>query len=80
MTRWSDLGDGSSPYTSPEWAAINGVDSGREGKGFDSFSQIGRRAVGGVFESVASGSTPGQRLLSLNPSNKKMGEEGTGWY
>ncbi|KAK5174125.1 uncharacterized protein LTR77_001205 [Saxophila tyrrhenica] len=24
VTRWSDLGDGSSPYTSPEWTAIQG--------------------------------------------------------
>lgn len=78
VTRWADLGDGSSPYTSPEWAAINGIDSGQTG--YDSFSNVGRRAVGGIFESQASGSTPGQRLLSLNPSNKKMGEDGTGWY
>lgn len=82
VTRWSDLGDGSSPYVSPEWVAINGitVKDGEGGKGFDSFSNVGRRAVGGIFESVVSGSTPGQRLVSLNPGNKKMGEEGTGWY
>ncbi|KAI5369461.1 Putative F-box-like domain superfamily protein [Septoria linicola] len=78
VTRWSDLGDGSSPYTSPEWAAINGIDTGS--KIFNSFSNVGRRAVGGVFESAVSGHTPGQRLLSLNPKNKKLGEEGHGWY
>ncbi|CZT22845.1 uncharacterized protein RCC_08551 [Ramularia collo-cygni] len=86
VTRWTDLGDGRNPYTSPEWVAINGgsttttSEGGREGEGFDSFSQVGRRAVGGIFESRVSGSTPGQRLLSLNPGNKKMGEDGTGWY
>ncbi|CAK1355017.1 unnamed protein product [Cercospora beticola] len=76
VTRWSDLGDGSSPYNSPEWAAINGSDAG----GYNSFSNVGRRAVGGVFESAINGHIPGQRLLSLNPKNKKLGEEGHGWY
>lgn len=76
VTRWSDLGDGSSPYTSPEWASIHGI----QGAGYDSFSNVGRRAVGGIFESNVSGAIPGQRLTSLNPSNKKMGEAGHGWY
>lgn len=80
VTRWSDLGDGSSPYTSPEWTAINGQTAGLEGKAYDSFTTIGRRAVGGVFESAVSGAIPGQRLISLNPKNKKMGEDGHGWY
>lgn len=72
VTRWSDLGDGSSPYTSPEWVAVSGnmIDSRSE---YDSFSNLGRRAVGGVFESRISGSVPGQRLVSLNPKNKKLG-------
>jgi hypothetical protein len=78
VTRWTDLGDGMNPYTSPEWTAINGTNVG-EGV-YDSFTNVGRRAVGGIFESKVSGSTPGQRLLSLNPSNKKMGEDGSGWY
>ncbi|KAF2172508.1 hypothetical protein M409DRAFT_17741 [Zasmidium cellare ATCC 36951] len=76
VTRWSDLGDGSSPYTSPEWAAIHGVNAA----GYDSFSNVGRRAVGGIFESQVSGAIPGQRLISLNPSNKKSGDDGHGWY
>ncbi|KAK5742473.1 hypothetical protein LTR17_003275 [Elasticomyces elasticus] len=82
ITRWSDLGDGSSPYTSPEWAAVNGISVPVEegGQAFESFAQIGRRAVSGIFESRISGSIPGQRMVSLNPSNKKMGEEGHGWY
>ena len=80
VTRWSDLGDGSSPYTNPEWAAIKGLDSGAAGEVYDSFSHVGRRAVSGIFESSISGSIPGQRMISLNPKNKKLGEEGHGWY
>ena len=80
VTRWSDLGDGSSPYTSPEWSAIRGTDSGTAGEAYESFSHVGRRAVSGIFESRISGSIPGQRMLSLNPKNSKLGEEGHGWY
>ncbi|EMC93526.1 hypothetical protein BAUCODRAFT_26794 [Baudoinia panamericana UAMH 10762] len=56
VTRWSDLGDGSSPYTSPEWAAINGITIPAEegGHEYESFSHIGRRAVSGIVESKAS--------------------------
>ena len=79
VTRWSDLGDGSSPFTSPEWAAINGKDLGADA-GYQSFSNVGRRAVSGIFESHISGSIPGQRMISLNPKNEKLGEEGHGWY
>lgn len=70
VTRWSDLGDGSSPYASPEWTSINGVSAA----GFDSFTHLGRRSTAGVFESQASGEIPGQRLISLNPKNNKMGK------
>lgn len=80
VTRWSDLGDGSSPYTNPEWAAIRGIDSGTFGASYDSFSHVGRRAVCGVFESKISGSIPGQRMVSMNPKNEKYGDEGHGWY
>lgn len=60
VTRWSDLGDGSSPYTSPEWAAISGIDSGTKGEAYESFTHVGRRAVSGIFESRISGSIPGK--------------------
>ena len=80
VTRWSDLGDGSNPYTSPEWNAIKGKDLGAASDAYESFSHVGRRAVSGIFESKISGSIPGQRMLSLNPKNKKLGEEGHGWY
>nr|POF26080.1 hypothetical protein CFP56_22228 [Quercus suber] len=99
VTRWSDLGDGSSPFTSPEWVAVKGLrmpaaspeehSHGEEGEGiveaepelhlasqYDSFSNIGRRAVSGIFESHISGSIPGQRvplfrssLGSVRPAN-----------
>lgn len=77
VTRWSDLGDGTNPYTSPEWAALKGLETAEH---YESFSQIGRRAVSGIFESAISGSVPTKRLLSLNPKLEHQGEEGNGWY
>jgi len=74
LTRWSDLGDGSSPW-SPEWAACNGEAE------YDSFKAIGRRAISGVFEAQFNSDTiPGQRVLSMNPNNEKRGEAGHNWY
>jgi hypothetical protein len=74
VTRWSDLGDGSSPW-SPEWAACNGEAE------FDSFKAIGRRAISGVFEAHFNGDLiPGQRIISLNPNKEKRGEAGHNWY
>lgn len=77
VTRWADLGDGSTPMGSKEWAAINGINT----TPYNSFIEIGRRAVSGCFESTIGGDhAPGQRLLSLNPKNEKKGEEGNDWY
>jgi F-box domain len=74
VSRWSDLGDGSSPW-SPEWAACNGEAE------FDSFKAIGRRAISGVFEAHFNGDLiPGQRIISLNPNKEKRGEAGHNWY
>lgn len=74
VTRWSDLGDASSPW-SPEWASCNGEAE------FDSFKAIGRRAVSGVFEAHFNGDLiPGQRIISLNPNKEKLGEAGHRWY
>lgn len=76
VTRWSDLGDGSSPRLSPEWAACNG-----EREGYDSFALLGKRAISSIFESAFTVDTlPGQRIISMNPKNKRLGEEGTNWY
>ncbi|KAF2662049.1 hypothetical protein K491DRAFT_700717 [Lophiostoma macrostomum CBS 122681] len=44
VTRWSDLGDGSSPTDNPEYCAINGIEAE-----YDSFSHVGRRAVAGIL-------------------------------
>lgn len=74
VTRWSDLGDGSGPVTSPEWASLKGLIE------YESFTLVGRRAVSGIFESYISGSIPGQRMLSLNPKKAKKGEDGNDWY
>lgn len=76
VTRWSDLGNGSSPRLSPEWAACNG-----EREGYDSFALLGKRAISSIFESAFTVDTlPGQRIISMNPKNKRLGEEGTNWY
>lgn len=80
VTRWMDLGDGSSPFTSPEWVAVKGQKAGDGTEDYDSFSRVGKRAIAGVFESAISGTVPGQRMISLNPKNEKRGEEGHGWY
>lgn len=75
VTRWSDLGDCTTPYT-PEWTTINGTNKER----YDSFAEIGTRAVSGIFESAMSGSIPGQRILSMNPDGIDKGEAGHDWY
>lgn len=75
VTRWSDLGDGSSP-DSPEWKAC--VTEGNTG--FDSFKALSRRGLSGTFESQSGVTIPGQRMMSLNPQNEKLGEEGHNWY
>ncbi|CAD0083850.1 unnamed protein product [Aureobasidium vineae] len=74
VTRWSDLGDGSSPET-PEWAAVTGAKDD-----YDSLSSIGTRAISGTFESQSADTGPGQRILNLNPKDEHKGEEGHDWY
>ncbi|OMP87682.1 hypothetical protein BK809_0007769 [Diplodia seriata] len=73
VTRWSDLGDGTTP-ASPEWAAVNGEVE------YDSFKAIGKRAVSAIFESQDSDFIPYQAVKSLNPKGIKKGEEGHSWY
>ncbi|KAI9375314.1 hypothetical protein BJX61DRAFT_531727 [Aspergillus egyptiacus] len=76
VTRWCDLGDGTSPRLSKEWAACNG-----ELEGYDSFTVLGNRAISGTFESAFTDDTiPGQRIISMNPSGVRKGEEGNNWY
>ncbi|KAF2085969.1 hypothetical protein K490DRAFT_74836 [Saccharata proteae CBS 121410] len=78
VTRWCDLGDGSSPGVA-EWAAVNGE---TETGVYDSFETVGKRAISGVFESDCSDNMtiPGMRVLSLNPKKVRKGEEGHNWY
>ena len=73
VTRWSDLGDGTSP-SSPEWAACNGEIA------YDSFATIGGRGVSGIFEAQSTDHVAVTRILSLNPNNEKLGEAGSKWY
>ena len=74
ITRWSDLGDGSSPK-SPEWAACNGEAE------YDSFTALGKRAISGVFESQFTvDHIPGQKMVSMNPDKVKLGEAGHDWF
>ncbi|KAL4882001.1 hypothetical protein BJY04DRAFT_187827 [Aspergillus karnatakaensis] len=76
VTRWCDLGDGTSPRLSREWAACNG-----QLEGYDSFHELGKRAISGIFESAFTDETiPGQRIISMNPKGVRKGEEGTDWY
>lgn len=73
VTRWSDLGDGTTPMGN-EWAAICGKGN------YESFKLMGRRAIAGTFESQSGVTIPGQRILSLNPKGERLGEAGHGWY
>lgn len=76
VTRWSDLGDGSTPAASQEWAACNG-----ETDEYDSFARLGKRAISGIFESAFTHDTiPGRRIISMNPENKRGGEKRNDWY
>lgn len=74
VTRWSDLGPGRCPEDK-EWAAIAG-----QSDEYDSFLEIGRRAISGVFESAFTDTIPGQRILSMNPGKVKADEIGGDWY
>lgn len=74
VSRWSDLGNGRSPVDK-EWAAITG-----ENEEYDSFEEIGRRAISGVFESAFTDTIPGQRIVTMNPKKVKANEIGGDWY
>ncbi|KAJ5709692.1 hypothetical protein N7493_009983 [Penicillium malachiteum] len=77
VTRWSDLGDGTSPE-GLEWAAVNG-----KSEDYDSFTHrnYAKRGIASWFEAAFTADTlPGQRVISLNPKRKKLGEKGHDWY
>lgn len=74
VTRWTDLGDGTSPR-GIEWASVNGTGE------YDSFSHYSKRGIASIFESAFTADTlPGQRVISMNPKKKKLGEKGNDWY
>lgn len=78
VTRWSDLGDGSTPASSAQWAACNGQTDLDQ---YDSFKSLGRRGISGIFESAFTHDTiPGRRIISMNPDNKTGGEKRDDWY
>jgi hypothetical protein len=77
VTRWTDLGDGTTP-AGLEWGAING-----KREDYDSFTHkhYAKRGIASVFEAAFTADTlPGQRVISMNPKKKKLGESGHGWY
>lgn len=84
VTRWSDLGDGTTPSAEGgEWASVVGPyegDAGPPPREYRSFERMGKRAISGIFEAQSGVTLPGQRLLSLNPKNEKLGEDGDDWY
>ena len=76
MTRWSDLGNGSSPLLSPEWAACEGEDPEGLGK-FDSLKEVGKRTVSGQFEAETNNHLFLKRVISLDPMMGKRWVTGT---
>lgn len=72
VMRYVDLGDGSGPGFSPEWDAVNGVL-----ENYDSLALLGKRAIMGTFESIATGSVPGMpRMISMNPKMRTGARDG----
>jgi hypothetical protein len=75
VTRWTDLGDGTTPDCL-EWGAINGKRTD-----YDSFQHYEKRGIASIFEAAFTADTlPGQRVISMNPKKKKLGEQGNDWY
>ena len=59
------------------------VQAGVEPGQYDSFAELGKRAISGTFEaeSTTTGDTlPGQRMINMNPQHDKKGEAGHSWY
>jgi len=70
VTRWSDLGDGSSP-SSIEWAACNGK------RDYDSFAAVKNASICSLFEAATNNYAPNQTMLSLG---KRKGQTGDHVY
>ncbi|KAJ5454424.1 uncharacterized protein N7458_005380 [Penicillium daleae] len=77
VTRWTDLGDGTTP-AGLQWGAINGK---RDDYDCFTHAHYAKRGIASVFEAAFTADTlPGQRVISMNPKKKKLGESGHGWY
>lgn len=77
VTRWTDLGDGTSP-AGLEWGAINGKRDDYDSFGHEHYA---KRGIASIFEAAFTADTlPGQRVISMNPKKEKKGERGNGWY
>lgn len=75
VTRWTDLGDGTTPH-GIEWSAVNG-----QRDDYDSFHHYEKRGIASIFEAAFTSDTlPGQRVISLNPKQQRLGEKGNDWY
>lgn len=81
VTRWSDCGDGSAPWEA-NWHALTAEPMyGDDAERYDSFKVVGRRAISGTFESFFNPEQiPPARMISLNPSEERLGEKGHRWY
>jgi hypothetical protein len=77
VTRWSDLGDGRTS-NGIQWGAINGK---RDDYHSFQHEHYAKRGIASIFEAAFTADTlPGQRVISLNPKMKKLGEKGHDWY
>ena len=80
VTRWSCLGGGEAPWER-DWAALQGDLDGEEKDRYNSFEELGRRAISGMFESYFNPEqVPSQILMNLNPDGERLGEKGHDWY
>ena len=67
-TRWSDLGVGSSPFLSREWAACCAFNEQVEGMSqYESFKEVGKRTLNGIFEAETNNHLFLRRVVSLDP-------------
>ena len=72
VTRWSDLGNGSSPLLSREWASCCGYDEEMGMEKFDSFKEAGKRLINGTFEAETNNHLFLRRVVSLDPKRAEM--------
>lgn len=72
VTRWSDLGNGSAPILSREWASCAGYDVLAGMEKFDSFKEAGKRLLNGTFEAETNNHLFLKRVVSLDPRRGQL--------